>query len=53
MTGSAINHWVLSQCETLLRNLYNEPRDEEIIGTFLSIMNEPLREATSAPKKKE
>ena len=30
---------------TLLRNLYIEPKDEEIMGAFLSITNETLREA--------
>ena len=40
--------------ERLLRNLYIEPKDEGIMGTFLSIMNEPLREAEppQPPKKK-
>ena len=45
MPGSVVDHRLLSRYETLLRNLYMEPIDEEIMGTFLSITNEKLREA--------
>ena len=45
MPGSAVDHRLLSRYETSLRNLYIEPKDEGIMGTFLSITNEPLREA--------
>ena len=40
MAGSIINHHPLVQYESLLKELYIEPKDEEIIGTFLSIRNE-------------
>ena len=40
MVGSIINHHFLVQYEPLLKELYIEPKDEEIIGTFLSIRNE-------------
>ena len=40
MVGSIINHHLLVQYESLLKELYIEPKDEEIIGTFLSIRNE-------------
>ena len=40
MAGSIINHHLLVQYESLLRELYIEPKDEEIIDTFLSIRNE-------------
>ena len=39
MVGSIIHH-LLFRYESLLRELYIEPKDEEIIGTFLSIRNE-------------
>ena len=40
MVGSIINHHLLVRYESLLKELYIEPKDEEIIGTFLSIRNE-------------
>ena len=40
MVGSIINHHFLVWCKLLLKKLYIEPKDEEIIGTFLSIRNE-------------
>ena len=50
--GNVVNHRLLSPYETLLRNLYINPKDEEIMGTFLAITNEPLREAEpSQPKR--
>ena len=42
--GSVVNHRRWSRCETLLRNLNIEPKDGEIMGTFLFI-TESLREA--------
>ena len=39
MVGSIINHHLLVRYELLLKELYIEPKDEEIIGTFLSIRN--------------
>ena len=35
-----VNHHLLVRYESLLKELYIEPKDEEIIGTFLSIRNE-------------
>ena len=40
MVGSIINHHLLVRYELLLKELSIEPKDEEIIGTFLSIRNE-------------
>ena len=40
MVGSIINHHLLVRYESLLKELHIEPKDEEIIGTFLSIRNE-------------
>ena len=40
MVGNIINHHLLVRYESLLRELYIEPKDEEIINTFLSIRNE-------------
>ena len=40
MVGSIINHYLLLWYESLLKELYVEPKDEEIISTFLSIRNE-------------
>ena len=40
MVGSIIIRHLLFRYESLLKELYTEPKDEEIIGTFLSIRNE-------------
>ena len=40
MVGIIINHHLLARYQSLLKELYIEPKDEEIIGTFLSIRNE-------------
>ena len=40
MVGSIVNHHLLVRYESLLKELYIEPKDEVIIGTFLSIRNE-------------
>ena len=39
MVGSIINHHLLVRYESMLKELYIEPKDEEVIGTFLSIRN--------------
>ena len=36
MIGSVVNHLLLTRYESLLKELYIEPKDEEIVGTFLS-----------------
>ena len=45
MPGSFVNHRLLRHYVTLLRNLYIEPKYEEVMGTLLSVKNKPLREA--------
>ena len=37
MIGSVVNHLPLTLCESLLKELYFEPKDEEIVRTFLSL----------------
>ena len=37
MIGSVVNHLLLAKYESLLKELYIEPKDEEIVGTFLSV----------------
>ena len=37
MIGSVVNHPLLAKYESLLKELYAEPKDEEIVGTFLSV----------------
>ena len=39
MVGSIVNHHLLVRSESLLKELHIEPKDDEIIGTFLSIRN--------------
>ena len=38
--GSIMNHLLIARYETLLGELYLEPKDEEIMGTFLSVIRE-------------
>lgn len=47
MVGSIINHVLMARYEELLNELYTEPKEEEIIGTFLSLQpaeDEPVSE---------
>ena len=37
MIGSVVNHFLLTWYKSLLKELYMEPKDEEIVGTFLSL----------------
>ena len=37
MIGSVVNHLLLFRYESLFKELYVEPEDEEIVGTFLSL----------------
>ena len=39
MVGSIINHHLLVRYKSLLMDMNIEPKDEEIIGTFLTIRN--------------
>ena len=34
MIGSVVNHLLLTRCESLLKELYIEPKDKEIVDTF-------------------
>ena len=40
MPGSIMNHLLIARYEQLLGELYLEPKDEEIMGTFLSVICE-------------
>ena len=40
MPGSIMNHLSIARYEKLLGELYLEPKDEEIMGTFLFIIRE-------------
>ena len=35
MIGSVVNHLLLTRCESLLKELYIEPKDKEIVDTFI------------------
>ena len=36
MSAYIVNHTLLQDCEILLRELYTEPKEDEVMGTFLS-----------------
>ena len=44
MIGSVVNHLLLAKYESLLKELYVEPKDEEIVRTFLSVHANDIRE---------
>ena len=61
ISGSIMNHLLIARYETLLGELYLKPKDEEIMGTFLSVIREndfagtnqcTLCEASSSIKNK-
>ena len=63
MACSIINHLLIARYEKLLGELYLEPKDEEIMGTFLSVIREndfvrtdqctPCEALSSTKKKKK
>ena len=36
MSAYIVNHTLLQDCEIFLRELYTEPKEDEVMGTFLS-----------------
>ena len=40
MPGSMMNHLLIGRYEKLFGELYLEPKDEQIMGTFLSVIHE-------------
>lgn len=50
MSGSVVNHLLLTRYETLLEELYIEPKNEEIVGTFLSAARENEKETGPRPR---
>ena len=40
MSGSAVKHLLFTRYEKLFNELYMEPKNEEIVGTFLLVANE-------------
>ena len=49
MPGSIMNHLLIAWYEKLLEELYLEPKDEEITGTFLSVICENDFVGTNQP----
>ena len=56
MIRSVVNHLLLTRCESLLKELYIEPKDEEIVSTFLSLAqhaNEIREFAEAEPRPRQ
>ena len=56
MIGSVVNHLLLTRYESLLKELYIEPKDEEIVSTFLSLAqhaNEIREFAEAEPRPRQ
>ena len=45
MSGSVVKHLLWTRYEKLTNELYIEPKNEEIVGTFLSLVNEEEKQA--------
>ena len=52
MIGSVVNHLLLAKDESLLKELYVEPKDEEIVGTFLSVHANGIGELEPEQRRK-
>ena len=54
MSGSVVKHLLWTRYEKLTNELYIEPKNEEIVGTFLSLANEGKQaQAKSRQQKKQ
>ena len=53
MSGNVVNHLLLTPYEKLLNELYIEPKNEEIVGTFLSVANEEGKQAEEKSRQQK
>ena len=54
MPGTAINQLLMERCKQLVETLYTEPKEEEIMWTFLQLENTDEQDlAPVAPKQKK
>ena len=54
MPGTAINQLLMERYKQLVETLYTEPKEEEILGTFLQLENSGEQDlAPVAPKQKK
>ena len=53
MSKSVANHLLLTQYEKLLNELYIEPKNKEIVWTFLSVANEERKEAEAKSREQK
>ena len=51
MSGSVFNHLLLTRYEKLLKERYIESKNEEIVGTFLSLANEEGKQAEAKSRQ--
>ena len=53
MSGSVINHLLATRYEKLLNELYIEPKNKKVVGTFLSVRNEERKQAEAKSRKQK
>ena len=54
MPGTVINQLLMERCKQLIETLYTEPKQEEILGTFLQLKNIGEQDlAPVAPQQKK
>ena len=46
------NHLILGRHEELIRELYCEPKEEEVMGSFLALTTGPVPEPSKIPRRK-
>lgn len=55
LPGTIKNHMIMDRYKELVLNMYTEPKDEEILGSFLVSIQEPLSSSkkSSFPRKRK
>ena len=53
MSASVVNHLPLTRYEKLLKELYIEPKNKEIVRTFLSVVNEEEKQAEGKSRQQK
>ena len=53
MSGSVVHHLLLTRYEKLLKELYIEPKNKKIVGTFLSVPNKEGKQAEAKSRQQK
>ena len=53
MSGSVVHHFLLTRYEKLLNELYIEPKNKKIVGTFFSVPNKEGKQAEAKSRQQK